>query len=458
MRHRPLVVTLAAVALGSTASAEVVLVPLGSSLKAAVAAAQPGDTLVLAAGEYVDSGMLAIDKSLTLIGAGSSSTTYTVVTPFPFTAPLPLAIHDIDASEEVRVFGLRLVPQPSPGLPASVLAVFDCDGPVALADVVGTSAFGSASTGVLAHAVLIQNAQQLSIAGCTFNAGAGPFGSAPMTGTTAVLVEGSNVSITASTLRGGPGAAQFQFPEAAGATGGPAVHAIDSSLRIGRSSLIGGAGKTGLLGLPTPGQAGDGAPAVVAENSELLMRGGPENALVGGAGSVGVAGGQDDFGAGASAALLDANSLLTLTTDAAFAAGADGGGNTTAPAFAGAGTVTPVLQRLATIRTTPLVATLGGASTTELAGEPFGIGVTGFSIGQSPALALPGILGALVLDLGAFQTLPPFALGATGAATQTTPLPSTPSLAGISLMSQGLVVSPLGVLSLSAPVAQAFVL
>jgi len=458
MSQVPLLASFAAVALAPSAWSDVVHVPLGSSLKDAVAAAQPGDTLVLQAGEYVDSGTLSIDKSLTLIGAGSSLTSYKVVTPGPFVAPLPLSIHDIDASEEVRVLGLHLIAQPSLGLPAIAISVLDCAGPVALADLVGASVFGSASTGVAPYAVRIQNAQQLSIASCTFNASAGPFGAVPITGATGMLVIDSTVSIGASVVRGAPGAAQIQFPEGAGAAGGPALHAIDSLVRIGGSTLLGGAGKTGLTGLPTFGQAGDGAPAIVAESSALALRGGPENAFVGGAGTVGLAAGLDDFGAGASAVRLDASSQLTMTTDVALAAGADGSGAITAPLVEGAGTVTPVLQRLATMRTSPLVATLGGASTTMLAGEPFGVGVTGFSIGQSAALELPGIYGAVVLDLGAFQTLPPFALGATGSAQQTTPLPSSTSLAGLTVLSQGLVVSPLGVLSISAPVAQAFVL
>jgi len=450
LRISPLLVALA---LALPVAADTISVPLGSSLKAAVAAAQPGDTLVLQAGQYVDSGSLVIDKSLTLIGAGSSATAYSVVTSFPFTAPLPLAIQNIDASEEVRVIGLRLVAQPSPNLSASIAAISACAGPVSLADVSGSSVYGSSDFGVVPATVRVQNAAHVALSSCNFAGGAGPYGTNAAIGTQGLHVENSNVWISASTIQGGPGAGSLN---GVGAPGAAAIVAQNSTLRIGRCKITGGAGKSGVINFFTTGAAGDGAPGIIAQNSTIQLRGGPTNMLRGGPGSSGMLQGQPDFGSGAECVHLDASSLLTWTIDSVIAPGVDGDGIPSVGSFTGPGTFTVVEQRLATMLTWPLVAELGSTSTSEIAGEPFGIGVVGFAIAQSSPLTLGGILGPVVLDLGALQLLPPFALGEFGIASRTTPLPSTPSLAGLTVISQGLAVSPLGVLSVSAPVAQAF--
>jgi hypothetical protein len=66
-------------------------------------------------------------------------------------------------------------------------------------------------------------------------------------------------------------------------------------------------------------------------------------------------------------------------------------------------------------------------------------------------LAIPGVHGVVVLALGALFPLPAATLDATGSAALAVAIPPSPSLAGRSLLVQGLAASPNGVLSISAP-------
>lgn len=440
--------------LSLSAAGDTVVVEPGMSLQDAVAAAQPGDTLLLQPGEYVDSGSLVIDKPLTLLGAGSGLTSYRVVAASIVDSPLPLLVQGIAAGEEVRVIGLSLITQPDDFQHAGVALVLDCAGPVVLADLKGNSVAGDPAFGPLPGAVQVRGSAQVSLAGCAFSAGSIPLGSVAAAGAPGLYVEGSTVAIDATALAGGRGTGDSL--DAEGGDGAPALRAVDSLVRVGRGALVGGPGTSGMKGLFVLGLAADGAPGLTAENSTILLRGGPGNTLVGGAGSVGEELGLPDYGAGGPAADLDATSVLTTTSDSALAAGADGDGAVTAPLVTGAGAWTPIAQRLATIRTLPLSAAVGGTSTTELAGEPFGIGVIGFSVGQAPALELPGIAGPVVLNPGLFGTLPALALDAAGEASLTSALPSLPSLAGVTVVLQGLVVNPSGLLSVSTPTAQGY--
>ncbi len=93
----------------------------------------------------------------------------------------------------------------------------------------------------------------------------------------------------------------------------------------------------------------------------------------------------------------------------------------------------------------------GGTVTLAPAGEPFGAFVTAFSLGQGPALALPGVAGLALLDVQAFTVLASQGLDASGAASFSVALPAAPELKGLSALVQGLLVSPAGTASFSDP-------
>jgi len=439
-----------ACALSVPIAADVVHVPFGSSLQAAVAAAQPGDTLLIGAGGYTDASTLVIDKSLTLIGTPGGSTTYKVLSTPASATPLPLIIRDIDASEEVRIVGLAISSHSSQFSLQTVMRIENCAGPVVLSGMFVTWTAANTVAGVAAGSVEVRDCAQLTFTDFGTFAFAATQSNVGSPGTPGLYIENSNVSLLDSDFRGGLG--QAALFGTVGGDGAPALHAVDSLVRIGRSTLRGGDGRTAFLSTFITALPGDGAPAILAQNSSIHVHGGPANTLRGGRGTAGAAAGQPVLGSGAPAVQLDASSTLRSASDVQLVAGPDGTNVVTQPLVSGGAWIL-LGQRLASLRTQPELAQFGGSLTNELSGEPFGVGFVSYSALQSPALVLPGISGALVLHLGSASNLPPFALGATGVASQVTPLPELPELAGLTLLLQGIVVSPLGSISISAPAA-----
>jgi hypothetical protein len=428
----------------------------GDSLQAAVAAASPGDVLLVQAGHYVDPVGLVIDKPLTILGAGSAVTTFEQDPAGSFDVVLPLLVQGLAAGETVRVVGLTLAATETVVLPASAVRVDQCAGPVVLADVHAPGWLDSGGFGGKAAVVDVRQSAQVFLDGCEIEAGQSPLGFTAISGGPGLLVVGSSVWINASTVIGGAGGGGF--PTGQAANGGVGLIASHSTVRLSRSNVQGGMGGLGLDASFQTAEAGDGALALSAINSSIQVRGGPSNALRGGDGELGSSGGQPDVGAGASAVLLDATSLLTATPDAVIASGLDGDGAQTAPPLdpTGEGTLTPIDQRLATLRVAPTAAQIGGATSAEVAAEPFGLALIGFSVAQSPAFALPGVQGELVLNLPAHGTLPPFGLDAAGLGTFASTLPSSPSLVGVTIVLQGLGLNPSGLISVSPAAFQGF--
>lgn len=413
-----------------------------SSLPDAVAAAAPGDTVLVLAGEYHGFVTLDIDKPLTLLGAGSDVTSYEALPTFPWALLLPLHVHDLAPGEEVRVAGLHLA---SPGLSGTFgpggAVISACAGPVVLADV---SANGSTASFPGNGVFQVLGSAQVLLDGCSAVASAGATVTLPAQ--PALRVEGSSVHVNGSFLRGSDGPSALLSE---GADGAPGLIAEGSTVRISRSVIQGGAGKSGFF---MPGAPHDGAPAIASVASTVLVRGGPSNSLHGGSGSAGQLGGLPAFGSGAPAVVQDGASFLTVTPDAGLVAGADGDGEVTAPVIEqGGGALTLLAERLATLAAAPSVAHPGGLVTLGAAGEPAGAFLSFFSFGQAPALAVPGIPGVIVLNLGAYAALPALILDGAGLASLPVAVPPLSALAGTTLLVQGLSQSPPGTLSISSP-------
>ncbi len=439
---------LAALLLALPAVADTLIVgPPGSGadfegIAEAIESAAPGDTVLVLAGDYQGFKTLVIDKPLALIGAGSAVTKYSALPDFPLEAPLPLLVRDLAPGEEVRVAGLKLRSFASLLDGPTVAVVQDCEGPVTLADVSGN---GSPALWGGSGVAQVRGSSQVLLDGCSFQSL--PAGQQTASAQPGLLVENSEIHVNACSLTGAAGVAMSTGPTTDGA---PGIEAVGSLVRLSRSIVNGGAGGGNILFL-TSTQVTDGGPALSGAASTFYARGGTGNALVGGKGGVGEVSGSPIYGAGSPAIVLATDSVATTTPDVAVQAGADGDGVVTAPAVAASGTWVELLERMALLAVEPTVVAPGAIASVELGGEPGALHLTFFAFAQGPVLVVPGVPGVVVLPLGGFASLPAATLGPGGEASLPVLVPEVPELAGVSLVVQGLGVSPLGTLSISAP-------
>ncbi len=447
----------------SLASAETLSVgPAGSGFEfeeigLAIAAAAPGDVITIAPGFYAKANGLDIDKPLTLIGGGSDVTRFTSLPNNPFDQPLPLYVHDLEPGEEVRVIGLELVPGSLGNLGPTIAVIADCAGPVVLSDVAGIGSYGAfGGIGLL----LVFRSEQVLLDACDLNAGSSNSSVGP-TGP-ALNIEDSNLHINASAIFGGTGVQILG--NGVPSDGTPAIVATHSEVRLSNSQLNGGSGSDYIaffdLGNPnanpeaTPGL---GASAIQAVGSTIFIRGGSSTTIQGGAGGQNLVATTPLYSSGGSAVSLDSDSLVSRTPGLALVPGLDGDGAGNAPAIDGSGTVVPVAINLAQLTITPSVAGLGTPVSFNLGGEAGGIYFTFFSFEQGPAVGFTGIPGLSVLPLGSLSSLPSKSLGAKGAAQLGIHVPNSISLAGSSLLMQGIALAPDATFSFSAPAQVAIV-
>lgn len=441
IRLAPLLLLVAA---ASATAADTLLVgPPGSgapyeSIQAAVDAAQPGDAVCVLAGTYLEPEGVRIEKPLSLLGAGAASTVLEA-TPdlFVWEGVIPVVVHGLAAGEEVRVAGFTLVSTALGPVGGCTLAeVSACAGPVVLADLAGAG-FGAVGPG--AGAIHVSGSSQVLLDRCAIVGGQRGTIAQPALG-----VESSGVHVNACTLLGGSRKQTLDK----GADGTFALIAVDSTVRLAATSASGGVayGFT-ILGDPAPG---DGGPALHALGSVIHVTGGAGNLL---SGSAGV-----NEGVGAPAAVLDATSILRTAADVELAAGADGDGAVTAPVLELEGGLWSQLkERLAGLTLLPTVASPGGEIAVAPSGEPAAVCLTAFSLGQDPALAIPGVPGLALLDAEAFALLATSVLDAAGDASFAVAIPPVDDLAGLSVLLQDLCLSPSGLASFSAPALVAIV-
>jgi hypothetical protein len=338
-----------ATAASATAADTLLVGPPGSgapygSIQAAVDAAQPGDAVCVLAGVYVEPAGVRIEKPLSLLGAGAESTVLEAHPDgFVWDGVIPVVIHGLAPGEEVRVAGFTLASEALGPVGGCTLAeVSSCAGPVVLADVKGAG-LGIVGQGV--GAIHVSGSSQVLLERCALVGGSRPL-----------------------TLD-------------KGADGTYALTALDSTVRLAATSAIGGSAfGTTILGDPA---AADGGSALRALSSTIHVTGGAGNLL---SGSAGV-----NEGLGAPAAVLDAASILRTAADVELAAGADGDGAVTAPVLElGGGLWSQLKERLAGLAVVPTQSSAGGEVAVALSGEPAAVCLAAFSLGQDPALAIPG--------------------------------------------------------------------
>jgi len=413
----------------------------------AIAAALPGDTIRIAPGEYVDATPLVVDKPLTILGAGSTQTSFQAVAATIPASPLPLLIDGLQAGEEVRIVGLTLSSQAVSGNPASALVVQNCVGPVVLADVVRGPPTPNVATPGL---VQVRGSAQVIFDRCQFDAGVSLGETTP-----GMVIENSVVYINESFIEGGDAAAVgfFPLPPDRGAVG---LVATGSEVRLSRSTVRGGDGAGSLLD-PTFALASDGAAAILASASQVLIRGGSGNWLVGGKGGLALASGMTAVGNGGFAIEHDATSLISTASDVFLQAGSDGLGVLPSMPVAGAGLWHQVPTPMATIDVNSSQVGLGSAVSLDLAGEAGGLALTYAALSQVSAIHAPGIYGKIIVDPATAVPLLPQTLNVLGEASLTLPIPPLSSLVGITALFQVYTVGTSGTLSLSAPALVAVV-
>ncbi len=406
----------------------------------AVAAAAPGDVVLLVPGQHLDYGEIVVDKPLTILGAGSATTSYQAVPVDPFDTPLPLLVTGLGSGEEVRVAGLTLSSAAVGGTPPIAAVISACVGPVVLSDVAGTGApVGIAQPAAM---VRIDGCSQVTLDGCSFVVGSNAAAPVP-----ALLVQSSQVWVNGCVLQGG---STTVFFGGGGNDGAAGLRAIDAVVRVSRSEVRGGDG-TQSNPFFTPQLATAGGAAIEALGaSQVYARGGAGNALRGGDGGDGFSG-QPLYGAGGPAISLVSGSSLTTTPDVVASAGADGDGPVTTPVVVGPGAWAPLSLPLATLESTAKIVAPGGTVDLELGGEPNTLFATFFALAQGPALVAPGFAGPIVLPLDAFAPLLPALLDGSGAGALAVALPPSPALVGLGIVVQGLELSSLATFSVSAP-------
>lgn len=415
-----------------------------TSLEAAVIAAQPGDVILVADGVYVSAGPILVNKSLTIIGAGSSITQIHAGQNSPSGDVSALQVKNLAASDEVRIFGMDVRNPINPFAYSSTAVVIEnCAGFVALADVVGTTGNGP---GFTAATAMVSNSNQVFLDNCKFVA---PHGNiADFTpGTYKIMqsglrADGSHVTINDCEIRG----ADSGFAESFSSHGGIGIEAVGSTIHVARSSVFGGIGANWTPAISDPLAVGNGGPGISGISSSSIF-------LYGGSSRGGDSGSHvaTSAGFGGAAVFASADSTVQTTPNANLVSGADNIGPSTTPPVDTLGVHVALAEALAELDLHHSVRSPGGLTFLSMRGTPNGAFLPYFSVGQTPSSTLPGIAGNLILNLNQIEGLPATFLSATGQATLFLNIPATPSLSGISVIFQGLALSQSAQLSISLP-------
>jgi len=388
---------LAVTGLAGAAEADILRVGPGatySQINAAVAASQPGDTILVAPGTYSP---FSASHALRVIGDGTGP----VVIGFAGTqgvtvSGLPAGAEFVLSGVEVRTNTL--------GAAGSSLVRLDANaGTVVLHDVLVQGSFAgvglrvsNCANVVVTDSRIVEGGPYLStsaggaietsnstlmLADCTVTGDVGGGGAAEP-GDHALVASGGRVELWRTSLRGGDGSSGKGFLVVS--NGGDGLRALNASVaNFGGpgSELVGGdAGASGPFG--SPGQGGAGITAV-------------NHATVRTQGQVPIVGGFDLL------QVVQSSPVLTDATSSALGYGA-------------------VFASLA--GTAPRVP-LGGTATIEVDGNPGATVAVFIALGAGPRLELPGVAGTGVLDLTNYFQTPPFTLDAQGEASSSVGLP-----------------------------------
>lgn len=388
-------------------------------IASAVAAAQAGDTILVAAGNY---GAFVVDKPLHVVSTGGAAV-------FAFGANA-VVVGALPADGEVVLSGLRIDAQATLAPHQAAIVLGTGPGRVTLHDVEVTGL----TKGIAVHA---QGCALLALLDCRIE-DAGLDGSGTQRG--AVEVVDCELVVANSTIVG-----DFS-PNGFAESGDHALVVTGGRASIWSSELRGGDGLSG-KGLFSVPNGGDG---LRATDAFIRNFGGEGSELTGGDGASPGPFGQPGVG-GAGLRLLGA-SVAHLAAGVPITAGSDASGATTTLAI----TVGPTAHVVSfpgpfpTLAVTAPTTQLGGTVTLEFAGTPGAPSYPYLAFHSGPPLDLPGVVGTSYLDLVAFAPLPPVVLDPLGEATLDLAVPQLTVLVGRALWFQTVEVA-VGVLRISNP-------
>ena len=268
-----------------------------ASPAAAVAAASPGDTILVHAGTYF--GPVVLDKTLSLVADEGAFVQLNE----------PVQVTQLTTGEHVVLRGLRIRPV-TVTAQAPPLVIVDCAGPVWVQD---CALFGNGSFSQNSDALAVSNSPDVAFLDGTILADDSPGLLAPG-GNGATIVD-STVHFFNSTVTGGLGEAGGVTPPTIGGAG---IAALDSVVYLQGSTVNGGAGGSGVLpfGCLNGARGGEGV-ALAGGSAELRLLASTVQGGDGGASTGSCAPGNDGLGAlplnGATIELLEGPSYPLAT-------------------------------------------------------------------------------------------------------------------------------------------------
>lgn len=424
-------------------------------IQLAIDAAQPGDRVFVLPGTYFES--IAIGKPLELVGSGSqASFIRSVSTAFPGLVVQPIRATGVPAGARLRIAGFHVSVQGPTNLSSGICPLFvhDTLGVVELSDLtLSAVGFPLLAAGTEVGALTLRDAAQVVIDGLRAQAGQAPISTPPdaapfVNGMHGLLAERSNVWINDSSLLAMGGSAALSLQGGIPGPGGHGLLAIESKLQLARVHARGGqAGGFGVAGA-LPGGAG-----LDARGSVVRAHGGSQSRFEGASASIITQLFVSNFGAAGPGARVDATSVLTRAPDVELTPGAALGPLPAAqPLVAAPGATSLVLaERQPAMVIAPRYPAIGAPVTVTFEGEPGSVHLRGVAIASAPAFALPGISGAVLLDLGSLLLAPAVIVGAGGATQKPDAVPNFAGFAGIAFVEQSAQVSSLGI-ALAPPV------
>jgi hypothetical protein len=407
-----------------------------TEISTAVAAAQPGDRVLVAPGAY---GAFLVDKAVTIVGAGHQ---YVIVDQGVGVAGLRVA--GLAANEAAHVSGLTVRATVGESTAFPQVEVAQNAGRVVLSDVHAGTLFQPGASGFTSTpaTAVITDSDAVLLDGCQlrgFQEGGGWF---PLPDTpeskSALQVTGSSVWIAETTLWGQPG----------GGPAAPGLVATDSDVVMARSHVIGGAGAVVFCGFfgcdGTPG-----SPGVTLTGSSLLLAGGPGDGVFGGSGVWA----QSDtciwdcYTPGGPGVVIDG----TSTVRAAAGALVEGGfGSSFSPSLAYMELAGSVLVEeayaLPTADFLPTLAAPGESVALSVSGAADAVQFAFWTPSLGPPTTLPGLAESLALPFVELNLLGVLATAGDGLGSYLTSVPLGQYLAGARLVVQTVEVGPNGLL------------